>query len=192
LQFAPDLLVAEAEALQERRRLGVLQGRVRRAWVDGGRRLCLYFLFLPDPCAVMSLRADFRACILHRVDPSMPLGGLGLRWRWRRRILRDPDGGSLRGYGLRLCLFLGRPGLELLEQFFGHERAGLALGLDLGLALTGLGRALAALGLWCLNGGRGFLLARFDRLHSRGNFLARGRVRRRRDRILAAGDGLNR
>ena len=163
MQFAPDLLVAEAEALQERRRLGVLQGRVRRAWVDGGRRLCLYFLFLPDPCAVMSLRADFRACILHRVDPSMPLGGLGLRWR--RRILRDPDGGGLRGSGLRLCLFLGRPGLELLEQFFGHERAGLAsglglaLGLDLGLTLTGLGRTLAALCLWCLNGGRGFLLA---------------------------------
>lgn len=165
LQFSPDLLVAETEALQERRWLGVLHGRVRRARVGDGRRLSLYhlLLLLPDPRTMKSLGTDFRAGVLHRMDPSMPLRGA----RLRRCILRNPDGGGWRGSGLRLCLLLGRPGLELLEQFFSDWLAGLGLGLtDLGLTLIG----------------------RFKRCSS---FVARRRVCRLRRQILSAGDRLN-
>ena len=127
---------------------------------------------------MMSLGTDLRACILHGLNPSVLLRGP----RLRRAILRHPYGRSLRGPGLFPCLFFGRPGLELLEQFFSDR---LVVGSDW---LAVLGLALTALGL-PLTGGLG--LAWLGRFHSRSNFLARRRVRRCRRRILRAGNCLN-
>ena len=67
--------------------------------------------------------------ILYGPGPSVLFRGLDLG----RGILHSLYRGSLHGpcgLGLRPCIFLGRPGLELLEQGFSD---GLA---DLGLALT--------------------------------------------------------
>ena len=118
---------------------------------------------------MISMGPDLCARILYGPGPSVPLRGLDLG----RGILRSLYGGSLRGscgLGLRPCIFLGRPGLELLKQGFSEWLA------DLGLALTGLGLALTGLGL-----------APIGRFNSRSNFVARRRVACRRQ-ILRAGD----
>ena len=121
-------LIAESEALQERRWLGILQRRILCPGVDYGRDLCpCILLFLPDPYAMISLRADLRACILHGPDLSVFFRGPDPR----RGILRHPHRSSGRGRGLCPCFFLRRPSLELLEQGFIEWLA------DLGLALIG-------------------------------------------------------
>ena len=118
---------------------------------------------------MISMGPDLCARILYGPGPSVPLRGLDLG----RGILRSLYGSSLRGscgLCLRPCIFLGRPGLELLKQGFSEWLA------DLGLALTGLGLALTGLGL-----------APIGRFNSRSNFVARRRVACRRQ-ILRAGD----
>ena len=119
---------------------------------------------------MISMGPDLCPRILYGPGPSVPLRGLDLG----RGILRSLYRGSLRGpygLGLRPCIFLGRPGLELLKQGFSEWLA------DLGLALTGLGLALTGLGL--------ALIGRFNSRSS--NFFARRRVACRRQ-ILRAGD----
>ena len=119
---------------------------------------------------MISVGPDLCPRILYGPGPSVLFRGLDLG----RGILHSLYRGSLYGpcgLGLRPCIFLGRPGLELLEQFFSD---GLA---DLGLALSGLGLALAGLGL--------ALIGRFNSRSS--NFFARRRVACRRQ-ILRAGD----
>ena len=171
-QCFPPELIAQTEALQERRRLRILHRRVRCSGIGQGRDL--WILLLPDPCPMISLGLDLCPCILHGPGSSVLFHGPSLRW-----LLRHPYGGSLRGLcgsGLCPCLFLGRPSLELLEKFFG-EGLGLA---DFGLTRSGLtrsGLALTDLG--------SALLGRFD---SRSNFVARRRVRCGRRQILSAGD----
>ena len=118
---------------------------------------------------MISMGPDLCPRILYGPGPSVLFRGLDLG----RGILHSLYRGSLYGpcgLGLRPCIFLGRPGLELLEQFFSD---GLA---DLSLALSGLGLALAGLAL-------------IGRFNSRSNFFARRRVARRRQ-ILRAGDWL--
>ena len=86
---------------------------------------------------MMSLGPDLCACILHGPDLSVLFHGPDPRWGILHHLCR----GGLHGLcGLGLCsrLFLCRPSLELLEQFFSDWLAGLGLGLtDLGLTLIG-------------------------------------------------------
>ena len=169
-------LIAQTEALQERRCLGILHRRVLCSGVGYGRDLSPCILLLPDPCSMISLGPDLCSCILHGPDPSVLFHGPDLR----RGILHHPYGGSLHGLcgpGLCPCLFLRRPSLELLEQFFSEWLA------DLGLALTDL--ALTGLALTDLD------LALIGRFNSRSNFVARRRIRCGRRQILSAGDCLN-
>ena len=169
-------LIAQTQALQERRLLGILHGRVLCSGVGYGRDLSPCILLLPDPCSMISLGSDLCSCILHGPDLSVLFHGPDPRWG----ILHHLYSGSLHGLcvpGLCPCLFLCRPSLELLEQFFGE---GLA---DLGLTRTGLARtglALTDLG--------SALIGRFNR---RSNFLARRRIRCGRRQVLSAGDCLN-
>ena len=77
---------------------------------------------------MISMGPDLCPRILYGPGPSVLFRGLDLG----RGILRSLYRGSLRGscgLGLRPCIFLGRPGLELLKQ----SSVRLA---DLGLALT--------------------------------------------------------
>jgi len=173
-------LIAETEALQERRRAILprrvqcsLPRRVQCSGVGYGRDLSPWILLLLDPWAMMTLGPDLRARILNGPDPPL----LFHRPDLRRSILRYPDGRSLHGLpGSGLCprLFLRRPGLELLEQFFSDGLAVLGLALsNLDLSLTGLGQAL------------------IGRLTRRGSFVAPGRLRCRRRQILRGGNCLN-
>jgi len=173
-RFPPEL-IAQTEALQERRRLRILHRRVRCSGIGHGRDLCI--LLLPDPCPMISLGLDLCPCILHGPGSSVLFRGPNLRC-----LLHHPYRSRLCGSGLCSCLFLGRPSLELLEQFFGE---GLA---DLGLTRTGLARAgLTRTGL-ALTDLDSALIGRFN---SRSNFVARRRVRCRRRQILRAGDCLD-
>ena len=107
----PDL-IAKAEVLQERGRLRILRIRIRCLRSGHGRGLFAYVQFLlPNPCAMMSLRTDLRACILYGVYPPLLLRGP----RLRRAVLRHPYRRSLRGRGLFPRVFFGCPCLELLE-----------------------------------------------------------------------------
>ena len=117
---------------------------------------------------MISLGSDLCSCISHGLDPSVLFHGPDLRLGNLRHLYR----GSLRGLcglGLCPCLFLGRPGLELLEQGFSDwlgfsEWLGFSDELaDLGLALIG-------------------------RCNSHSNFVARWRIRCGRRQILSAGD----
>ena len=158
--FPPDL-IAQTEALQERRWLGILQRLVLCSGVGYGRDPCI--LLFSDPCSMISLGPDLCSCILHGPNPSVFFHGADLRWG----ILHDLYRGSLHGLcGLDLCpcLFLRRPSLELLEQGFSEWLA------DLGLALTDLGSAL------------------IGRFNGRDNFVARRRIRCGRWQILRGGD----
>ena len=130
---------------------------------------------LDDFAGAGSLRVHFA-----RTGPVGASSRAGLR----RGHPAPPVRAQLARAGGLVCprLFLGRPGLELLEQFFSDR---LVVGSDwlavLGLALTALGLA--------LTGGLG--LALIGRFNSRSNFVARRRVRRCRRQILRAGDCLN-
>ena len=173
-------LIAQAEALQQRRCLGILHRRVPGSGVGYGRHLRI--LLLPDPCPMISLGLDLCSCIfiLHGLDPPLLFRGPDLGWG----LLHRPDRSSLHGLcgpGLCPCPILRRPSLELLEQGFSEWLA------DLGLALTGLGSALADLGLALISRfySRNALRSRFNR---RSNFVARRRVRCRRRRIPSVGD----
>ena len=176
LRLAAASLIAQTEALQERRSLGILRRRVLCSGVGYGRALRI--LFLPDPCSLISLGPDLCSCIfiLHGPDPSLLFRGPDLR----RGLLHRPYRSSLHGLcgsGLCPCLFLRRPSLELLEQGFIERLA------DLGLALIGRFNSRSA-----PNGrfnSRSALIGRFD---SRSNLIARRRVRCRRRQILSAGD----
>jgi hypothetical protein len=170
----PRNLVAQTEALQERRWLGILHRRVLGSGIGYGRDLCI--LLLPDPCSMISLRADLCACILHGPDLSVLFHGADPRWG----ILHPGSLHGLSGPSLSPCLFRGRPSLELLEQGLSKWLA------DLGLVLAGLSLALAGLGLALTDLGTALI----GRFHSRSNFVARRRVRRRRQ-ILSAGNRLN-
>lgn len=176
IAFAPSSygLIAQTEALQERRCLGILHRRGLVSGVDHRRRdLPPCILLLSGLRPMISLGSDLCSCILHGPDPSVLLHGPDRR----RRILHHRYGGSLRSLcrrGLCPCLFLGCPRLELLEQ-------GLIDWLALGLALLG---RLALLGSLALLGG----LAPLGRFNSRCNFVARRRVRCRRRQILRAGE----
>ena len=166
-----DAALTQTQALQERRWLGILHRRVLCSGIGYGRDLSPCILLLPDPCSMISLGSDLCSCILHGPDLSVLFHGPDPRWG----ILHHLYSGSLHGLcgpGRCPCLFLCRPGLELLEQFFSKRLAGLGLALT-GLALTDLDSA---------------LIGRFNR---RSNFLARRRIRRGRRQILSAGDCLN-
>ena len=126
---------------------------------------------------MISMGPDLCPRILYGPGPSVLFRGLDLgrgilhnlyRGRWLGLYRGSLHG--LCGLGLRPCIFLGRPGLELLEQFFSDGPA------DLGLALSGLGLALAGLGL-----------ALIGRFNSRSFFAGR-RVGCRRRQILSGGD----
>ena len=87
---------------------------------------------------MISMGPDLCSRILHGSDPSVLFGGLDLRWGILHNLYRGSWRGLYRGSlhglcGLDLCpcIFLGRPGLELLEQGFRDWLAGL------GLSLTG-------------------------------------------------------
>ena len=166
--FALDL-IAETEALQESRWLGILQRLLLCPGVWSRRDRYRRTLLFADPCSMSSMRPDLRARILYGSGPPVPLRGLdlgrGILCGLHRRNLRGPH-----GFGLRPCFFLGRPGLELLEQFFSDGLAGL------GLALTSVRLALAWLGLALIGG-----------ISRRNNLFARRRVACRRQ-ILRAGD----
>ena len=174
-------LISEAEALQERRR-AILPRRVHCSGVGYGRELSPgrdqspgrdlspWILLLLDPRAMMTLGPDLRACILHGTGSPLLFHWPGLGGG----VLRDPYRRSLCGRGPCPRLFLRRPCLELLEQFFGDWRAGLGLALsDFGLPLTGLGLDLIGRSTRC------------------GCFVARRRVRYRRRQILRCGSCLD-
>ena len=87
---------------------------------------------------MISMGPDLCSRILHGPDPSVLFGGLDLCWGILHNLYRGSWRGLYRGSlhglcGLDLCpcIFLGRPGLELLEQGFSEWLA------DLGLALIG-------------------------------------------------------
>lgn len=169
-RFPPDL-IAQTEALQERRCLGILHRLVLCSGVGYGRHLRI--LLLPDPCSMISLGTDLCPCILHGPGPSVLFRGPDLRWG----LLRHPCRSSLHGLcGLDPCpcLFRRRPSLELLEQGFSKRLT------DLGLALLGRFNSRSA-----LFNSRNALIGGFD---SRSNFVACRRVRCRRRQILSAGD----
>jgi hypothetical protein len=169
-------LIAQTEALQERRCLGILHRRILGSGVGYGRGLRI--LLLPDPCSLISLGPDLCSCIfiLHGPDPSLLFRGPDLR----RGLLHRPYRSSLHGLcgpGLCPCLFLRRPSLELFEQGF------IELLADLDLALIGRFDSRSA-PIGRLNG-RSALIDRFD---SRSNLVARRRVCCHRRQIPGAGD----
>src|SRR5882672_7210039 len=91
---------AEAEALQERRWLGILYGPIRCLGIFHVPELSL-LLHMPDLCP--GILCDLRLGILYRL--------YALDLRPRIFLL-------YRLYALDLwpCIFLGRPGLELIQQ----------------------------------------------------------------------------
>jgi hypothetical protein len=90
-----------------------------------GPNLCLGILLGPDLCSISrplqlcsGIFHDLCSGILHGPDLSLLLHGPDLFWG----SLRDLCLGILHGlYGpdLCLCIFLGRPSLELIQQGFG-------------------------------------------------------------------------
>jgi hypothetical protein len=157
-------LIAQTEALQERRCLGILHRRILGSGVGYGRGL--RSLLLPNRCPMISLRPDLCSCILHGPGPSGLFRRPDLRWSLLHRPYRSSLHG-LCGPGLCPCPILRRPSLELLEQGLGERLA------DLGLALIGGFNS------------RSTLIGRFD---SRSNLVARRRVHCRRRQLPSAGD----
>ena len=107
--------------MQERRWLGILYGPIRCLGILLGPGLCSCILRAPHLCSGIS-----HSGILHVPDPSLLLHVPDLC----PRILCDLGLGILSGLclgilyrlyalDLRPCIFLGRPGLELIQQDFG-------------------------------------------------------------------------
>jgi hypothetical protein len=111
-------LIAQTQALQERRCRGILHGLVLCSGVLYGRDLRPCILLPSNVCAGISLGPDLCPRILHGPDLSV-LFQVPHLWSG---ILRNLCWSILRGtYGPNLCpwILLGHPSLEFLEQGFG-------------------------------------------------------------------------
>jgi hypothetical protein len=111
-------LIAQTQALQERRCLGILHRLVRCSGVLYGRHLHPCILLPSNLCTGISLGPDLCPRILHGPDLSVFFQISDL---WSG-ILQNLCWGILSGlYGPNLCpwILLGHPSLELLEQGIG-------------------------------------------------------------------------
>jgi len=121
-------LIAQTEALQEGRWLGILRGLVLCSSILYGPGLYPCILLQPDPCSGLLPAPDLCPRILHAPDVSALLHGPDPF----SVILRNLCFGILYGlYDLCLRIFLIRPGLELLQQDFSWWLT------DFGLTLIG-------------------------------------------------------
>ena len=114
---------AEAEALQERRWLGILYGPIRCLGILLGPALCSCILRAPHLCSGISHVPEL-SLLLHMPDlcPGILCDlRLGILYRLYALDLRPRIFLLYRLYALDLwpCIFLGRPGLELIQQDFG-------------------------------------------------------------------------
>jgi len=109
-------LIAQTEALQERRWLGILHRLVLCCGVLCGRDMYLCILLPPDLCLWMSLGPDLCPRILHGRDVSVLFHGpdlwSGILHNLCWRILSRP-------YDLCPWILLRRPSLVLLVQGIG-------------------------------------------------------------------------
>ena len=109
----------------ERRCLGILHGLVLCSCILCGPDLYPCILLPPDLCSGILHEPELWLRILYVPDPSVLLHGpdrLGIFHNLCWDILHDLCLGILYGlYGPALCpcIFLGRPGLELIKQGFG-------------------------------------------------------------------------
>src|SRR5260370_2402414 len=155
-------LIAQTEALQERRWLGILHGLVLCSCILCGPNLYPCILLPPDLCSGILHGPDLCPRILYGPDPSVLLHGpdrLGIFHNLFWDILHHLCWVTLYGlYRHDLCpyIFLGRPSLELLQQGFRWWLT------DFGLTLIG-------------------------RFRSSSNFVARRRVPCNRQQSLSAG-----
>ena len=88
IAFTPLILwIAQTEALQQRRRLGILRRRVLYSGIGYGRDLsspCI--LLLAELRSIIAVGPDLCSCILHGAGPSLLFRGPDLC----RGILRHP------------------------------------------------------------------------------------------------------